>query len=272
MVITYFESLAQKILNGELSGYFLTRNRKIKVESWYLRQNKTGGTIDEQYPYIIVGGDLKGTTFTSEGKYRFDYHTSDHAVSDFDLIEFFQYEKTNKQKNMKNERTVKLTLEKAQEWYEQGGELRKVALQAFTEEELKPSKPVTWKQYCDNYRGTIYWTDNESNICYSDIDITSEGLSDKSAKNTFPTQELAEAFLAYMQVMSLRKAWIGGWKPIWGTTFNDKYCIVRYGDILTVEDYRSSTFPRALSFPTEAMAQDFLRNFRTELEKAKELF
>ena len=47
MVITYFESLAQKILNGELSGYFLTRNRKIKVESWYLRQNKTGGTIDE---------------------------------------------------------------------------------------------------------------------------------------------------------------------------------------------------------------------------------
>lgn len=34
-------------------------------------------------------------------------------------------------------RNVELTLEKAQEWYEKGGDLKEVALQAFTEEELK---------------------------------------------------------------------------------------------------------------------------------------
>lgn len=34
-------------------------------------------------------------------------------------------------------RNVKLTLEKAQEWYKKGGDLKEVALQAFTEKELK---------------------------------------------------------------------------------------------------------------------------------------
>lgn len=34
-------------------------------------------------------------------------------------------------------RNVELTLEKAQEWYKKGGDLKEVALQAFTEEELK---------------------------------------------------------------------------------------------------------------------------------------
>lgn len=34
-------------------------------------------------------------------------------------------------------RNVELTLEKAQKWYKKGGDLKEVALQAFTEEELK---------------------------------------------------------------------------------------------------------------------------------------
>ncbi len=37
-------------------------------------------------------------------------------------------------------RSVKLTLEKAREWYNKGGELKEVALQAFKEEELKKLK------------------------------------------------------------------------------------------------------------------------------------
>lgn len=35
------------------------------------------------------------------------------------------------------ERNIKLTLEKAQEWYNIGGELKEIALQAFNESELK---------------------------------------------------------------------------------------------------------------------------------------
>lgn len=35
-------------------------------------------------------------------------------------------------------RNVNVTLEKAKEWYKKGGDLKEVALQAFTEEELKP--------------------------------------------------------------------------------------------------------------------------------------
>lgn len=36
-----------------------------------------------------------------------------------------------------NSRNISLTPEKAHEWYNKGGELKEIALQAFTEEELK---------------------------------------------------------------------------------------------------------------------------------------
>ena len=35
------------------------------------------------------------------------------------------------------ERNVKLSLDKAREWYKQGGELKELALSAFSEEEIK---------------------------------------------------------------------------------------------------------------------------------------
>lgn len=35
----------------------------------------------------------------------------------------------------------------AKEWYKQGGDLRKIALQAFTETELQ-SLPKSWEEYC----------------------------------------------------------------------------------------------------------------------------
>ena len=39
---------------------------------------------------------------------------------------------------MKEERNVTFTLDKAKEWYKKGGELKEIALQAFTEKELNP--------------------------------------------------------------------------------------------------------------------------------------
>lgn len=46
-------------------------------------------------------------------------------------------------------RNVELTLEKAQEWYKKGGDLQEVALQAFTEEELKEESFKTIKTFED---------------------------------------------------------------------------------------------------------------------------
>ena len=49
------------------------------------------------------------------------------------------------------ERNVTLTLDKAKEWYNKGGELREIALQAFTELELN-SLPKSWEEFCKNYQ------------------------------------------------------------------------------------------------------------------------
>ena len=46
-------------------------------------------------------------------------------------------------------RNIELTLEKAQEWYKKGGDLKEVALQAFTEEELKEESFKTIKTFED---------------------------------------------------------------------------------------------------------------------------
>ena len=50
-------------------------------------------------------------------------------------------------------RTVKLTLEKAKEFYKKGGEFRDLALSAFTEEELtKVELPKTWEEFCSQFK------------------------------------------------------------------------------------------------------------------------
>lgn len=46
-------------------------------------------------------------------------------------------------------RNVELTLEKAQEWYKKGGDLKEVALQAFTEEELQGKDFKEFKSWED---------------------------------------------------------------------------------------------------------------------------
>ena len=47
---------------------------------------------------------------------------------------------------MKEKRNIELTIEKAREWYQKGGELREIALQAFAEIELLPL-PRTWEEH-----------------------------------------------------------------------------------------------------------------------------
>jgi hypothetical protein len=66
-----------------------------------------------------------------------------------------------------NTRNVSVTLEKAREWYNSGNAiLKEVALQAFKEEELKPSfKDIkTFHDACDalgiNYKNAFYMADN----------------------------------------------------------------------------------------------------------------
>ena len=94
---------------------------------------------------------------------------------------------------MKKERYITLTLKKAKEWYKRGGELKEVALQAFSEEELtKPDLPKSWKEFCKNYpiQDGECWLSGCDEIYEKGPDI------ERIYKNWIPSKKSAEAHLA----------------------------------------------------------------------------
>lgn len=182
------------------------------------------------------------------------------------------------EKETTTERNVKLTLEKAKEWYKQGGELKEVALQAFAENELcQIDKPRTWEEYCDKtIRGGKYFINTDSLIlskCYCEDLTEIETMSADEDKNLLPSKELAKAFLAYMQLMSLRKAWIRK-LPI-SYVINDWYYIKEGRDAKIISDIIVKPMTDAvesLSFPSQEMAAEFKECFKDLLETAKGLY
>lgn len=132
----------------------------------------------------------------------------------------------------------------------------------------KDTKPRSWEEYCKNHYGDYYYITSDSNIAGLGYNPGRCKLYPVYAKNTLPSKELAEAFLAMMQLMSLRQAWIGEWEPDWKNACT-KYCI--YTDRSYVTIHRNTTCARSLSFPTEKMAEDFMYCFDDLLEIAKSL-
>ena len=165
-------------------------------------------------------------------------------------------------KEMKEERNITLTLEKAKEWYKKGGELREIALQAFTEKELI-SLPRSWEEFCDNYMidDSEAFFDTCSEVCIADKTCR-HSLYDR---NMCPSKKSAEAHLAMIQLEQLRDCWRQDWKSSRKDTgFSIK--IAEKG--LAVYSYYSIEF---LSFPTKEMAEEFLKCFRDLIEKAGDL-
>ena len=139
---------------------------------------------------------------------------------------------------MKEERNITLTLDKAKEWYQKGGELKEIALQAFTEKELNPL-PKSWEEYCRKYEFCM-------STRYTNISLKYDAL---------------------IKLEQLRDCWRQGWVPSKGNSgfgirldFYEGFRIVRL--------YSFSAF---LSFPTEEIAKEFLECFRDLIEKAGDL-
>lgn len=158
------------------------------------------------------------------------------------------------------ERTIKLTLDKAKEWYKKGGELKEVALQAYTEEELtKVVLPKTWEEFIsiDNYTKT-----DTSGFQY----IPFNDLLDRFIGTGREKEYLAH--LALMQLHQLRDCYRQGWKPNWEDS-DKKYIIERYCASFDIDwSIEDSCF---LAFQTAELANEFLINFRDLIEKAGDL-
>jgi hypothetical protein len=143
-------------------------------------------------------------------------------------------------KEMKEERIITLTLDKAQEWYKKGGELREIALQAFSERELN-SFPKSWEEYCRKHKS----------IC----------LSTRYADNILLKYD------ALLKLEQLRDCWWNGWEPKWNNC--EKYVIKWDNDDLIV--FTARNVRAFLVFPTREMAYEFLKCFRDLIEKAGNL-
>lgn len=164
-------------------------------------------------------------------------------------------------------RTIKLTLEKAKEFYKKGGEFKDLALSAYTEEELtKVELPKTWEEFCSQFKiHGEYYIDTDSSI-NGDCSGRRSPIFDK---NMLPSKEAAEAHLALMQLHQLRDCYRQGWEPNWLDDDN-KYCIV-YNSVYNYSISINKSTRVFLSFQSREIAQLFLDNFRNLIEEAGDL-
>lgn len=225
--------------------------------------------FEKEFPFKV--GDK--VTF-KDGDYPYTIK-SFSIWSDGDIIcEFkengFHYSinKLKPYKEMKKERNITLTLDKAQEWYKKGGELKEVALQAFTEKELNPL-PRSWEEFCKKYpvKDKEAHIDSVSNI----IIQKGDAILRYSTRycNICPSKKSAEAHLAMIQLEQLRNCWRQGWEPDWNDTKQAKFCVCYYQEKFKIHILYETR--RFLSFPTIEMAEEFLECFRDLIEKAGDL-
>ena len=143
-------------------------------------------------------------------------------------------------KEIQEERNITLTLDKAREWYNKGGELKEIALQAFSEKELN-SLPKSWEEYCRKYEYTCFSTR------YTNIPLKYDAL---------------------LKLEQLRDCWRQGWKPDYTKTYK-KYRIKKLGTEYIVD--WSTGLSDFLVFQTEELAKEFLKCFKDLIEKAGDL-
>lgn len=140
----------------------------------------------------------------------------------------------------------------------------------------KDNKPRSWEEYLrkDNHPNKL-WFINPANKITNGISSTGGAIKNCDLNKShcymgayLPSKELAESFLAMMQLMSLRQAWIGDWKPDWYVN-EYKYCIIILDNKYTVDGFIH--FHQSLSFPTRELAENFMNTFKDLLEIAKPL-
>ena len=149
------------------------------------------------------------------------------------------------------ERSIKISLERAREWYNRGGEYKELALSAFTEKEIKEIVlPNSWEEFCEMYPKKIneWHINDDSNI--------------KSLK------KVGEQHLAQIKLHQLRDCYRQGWVPDWNNDFQNKYIIFYNEDYKVASVWKSRKF---LSFQSKEIAEKFFNNFKGLIETAGDL-
>ena len=155
-------------------------------------------------------------------------------------------------------RQINLPLDTARRWYEQGGELREMALGAFDEKELIGNRlPKSWEEYRAMKGDEGEKANAALNFAYTSIN------------SAFPDYHDTQKHIVLMKLHLLRDEYRRGWKPEWGNIDESKFVIEMAGNELTVENYGITR--HFLAFQDEKRANEFLTNFRELIEQAEDL-
>ncbi len=154
-----------------------------------------------------------------------------------DLSFHYSAKKLKLYQPMKEERNITLTLDKAKEWYNKGGELKEIAPQAYTKEELNPL-PKNWEEYCKGHKVPVM--------------IFGPCLPNK--------------YIALWKLEQLRDCYRQGWEPDW-TRNNPIVSIYSTDKIIGITKLFSKHF---LSFQSEEVAKEFKKNFESLIKEAEE--
>ena len=156
-------------------------------------------------------------------------------------------------------RQIELSLDTARRWYEQGGELKDVALGVYSRQELAGGRlPKTWDEYCDQLEK------NESVKVKVNIQLLRETL------RLMMDYTYADKHVAMVKLHILRDEYRGGWKPDWSDN-SDKYKIAKMRSDYEIVVTFSTCYSSFLSFKTKEVAKEFLTNFRELIEQAGDL-
>ena len=121
--------------------------------------------------------------------------------------------------------------------------------------------PTTNEEAVEFLPETCYYIDDAGEI-YQTVDDY------RNDPNIIVTKELAEAFLALMQLVKFRDIWNAGWKP----NLNDgkaKY-VIYFGPLTKKHDFFAS-IPSVLSFKSEELRNKFSETFDELIQTAKPL-
>ena len=150
-------------------------------------------------------------------------------------------------------RNVKVSLETAKRWYQQGGEFKEMALSAYSEAELKPVKNEWEIKFSGNCIEGYYISS------LSTVNSIRSECSDED-KAIFKTEKQAKSALAYAQLTQLMalEEYNGNWIADWTNGNESKYCIVPVGNKLKLEVFFE--FKQNICFRNKAIAELFLSN------------
>ena len=167
------------------------------------------------------------------------------------------------------ERAIKLTLDKAKEFYKKGGEFRDLALSAYTKKELTEIVlPKTWNEFCEMKKvqpGEAYYCQTSGTF----VEYKYYCNRSKHCFQALPSMEAAEVHLALAQLHQLRDFYRQGWKPDY-TDCTCKYYLSKGADHRICVDW-CRAIDHFLTFQTEEVAQEFLDNFNDLIFKAWDL-